>query len=299
VAVVWSKTGLKKPYFRHIRVAGCPYALNQEYLLDTHWEIVDYMERLFQSKKRFSEIRRFCGLDFKEKLKLSIGKGKFLREIIMRAFGFEKRTDIVYKGYAIEVQCSPISAQEVRLREKVYRRFGLKTLWILGFPESVDANVHLSYPDNISIRKKIEMRKNRLKYHKWFKIIRFNDIFDENDHSHDMNLNLTGERQSESQRMSQDTILNILTSEIPKEKIKKTNYMDDATSLMFKGLKIEKWRLWLMEHSTVIGIYYKGKLHFNFSVFPWYVELPLHLKYPYRKEFLMVIKSGELDKLPA
>ena len=154
VTVVWCQSGVKKSYFRHVKLNGCPYALNSEYLSDIHWEIVDYMENLFRSKNRFAQIRKFRELSFIEKLKLWIGEGKFLREVIMRAFGYEKRTDIVYKGYAKEIQCSPITKQEVKLREKVYTKFGLKTLWILGFPESILPNVHLTIPDEIDVKKK-------------------------------------------------------------------------------------------------------------------------------------------------
>lgn len=307
VTVVWSQSGVKKPYFRHIKLNGCPYALNSEYLSDIHWEIVDYMENLFRSPHNFSIIRKFRGLKLKEKLKLALGKSKFLREVIMRAFGHEKRTDIIYKGYAIEVQCSPISEQEVKLREKVYARFGLKTLWILGFPESAQNRVHLTIPDDLDLRKKIEMKKYQFKYQQFFKKIHFQDEFDEIQpdiaefeqnqiKNTDDNRNFNEGKKINSKKIQSNLFDDILNSESKTvSNLKKNNATE--TSLMFKGLKIEKWRVWLLENSNVIGIYYKGRLHFDFDVFPWYFELPVQLKYPYRKEFLLALRSAEAQTI--
>ncbi len=307
VSVVWSRTGLKKPYFRHIKLEGCPYALNSEYLSDIHWEIVDFMEDLFRLPHNFSQIRKFRGLKLREKLKLALGKGKFLREIIMRAFGHEKRTDIIYKGYAIEVQCSPISEQEVKLREKVYSKFGLKTLWILGFPESAQNRVHLTIPDEIDLRKKIEMKKYQFKYQPFFKKIyfkhEFGEIYNQNTEyeqfksgTHDDTLQNNDAKITPDKKPQKKTIDEILHSESNMD-LQTRNNNDVETSLMFKGLKIEKWRVWLLEHSTVIGIYYKGRLHFDFDIFPWYFELPVQLKYPYRKEFLLALRTAELHSI--
>ncbi len=308
VTVVWSQSGVKKPYFRHIKLNGCPYVLNSEYLSDIHWEIVDYLENLFLSPHNFSIIRKFRGLKLKEKMKLALGKGKFLREVIMRAFGHEKRTDCIYKGYAIEVQCSPITEQEVKLREKVYARFGLKTLWVLGFPESAQNRVHITIPNDIDLRKKIEMKKNQFKFQQFFKKIYFKneleasnvDISDYEQNqianNDDDNGNI-GEGNKINNNKSKTNLLDAVLNSECKSISKSHNNIQKETSLMFKGLKIEKWRVWLLEHSTVIGIYYKGRLHFDFDVFPWYFELPIQLKYPYRKEFLLALRSAELQPL--
>jgi hypothetical protein len=265
VTIVFPSTWDRKPYFRHIRILHCPYAKDTEYLSDTHWEIVDYMEEILQFKKKLTQIGKFRKINIKQKLQLRFGREKFLREVIMRWNSIEKRTDIVYNGFAIEIQCSPITMQEVKLREKIYAKFGLTTLWVLGYSGSVIPRVHLSQPNDLKLKKRIEMKINQIKYKKYFKNIKFKDVETDPD--------------------------------FIKENNQSTKILEEADSLMFKGLTIEKWRMDLLEHCNVIGIYYRKCLHNNFNVFRWYFNIPIISKYPYRKGFLLVLNTEAVEQI--
>lgn len=145
------------------------------------------------------------------------------------------------------------------------------------------------------------MKKYQFKFRQWFKKIYFQEdispfsdeyeYLDESNHEKNPKIKKNVNSKNDNEKPNMSGIFDeILKSEL-KEDSKINRNKRKESSLMFKGLKIEKWRVGLLEHCTVIGIYYQGRLHFDFDIFPWYFELPIQLKYPYRKEFLLAIKS--------
>ena len=151
LTLVYSQMEHRRPYFRHLKKSNCPLANADEYLNETHWIIIDALHWIFHHRKlRFFHLSRFHGLNFWEKLCLAHKTPDFRREVIMTQGSILKRADIVVGNLAIEVQCSSISKEEVKERERVYAAYGLKTLWIIGYPPGAKNKHNLVFPNKLS-----------------------------------------------------------------------------------------------------------------------------------------------------
>lgn len=135
-----------RAYFRHPSRSTCPYAITTEYNLNLHWEIVDSLEELCLNTRKWHRfLWRTAKLPLWIRYRLSFHYD-FQREVMLTYRRIIKRTDVKFGHYIFEIQCSHISEDEMKLREKVYRSHGLCTLWVMGIPMEKEIYTPIQFP---------------------------------------------------------------------------------------------------------------------------------------------------------
>jgi Competence protein CoiA-like family len=160
----------RKAYFRHPAHCNCEYAKNKEYHIALHWDIIDELEANSENPPLWKKfIMKNHQLSFFRKLSLRSPE-HFHRETILENSLYRKRADIIINKNAIEIQCSPISDEEVIERELVYAANNLNTYWILGFTpgQNLKNKVQFPYDTGSKIRNlTLKGYKRYTKFVKW------------------------------------------------------------------------------------------------------------------------------------
>jgi competence CoiA-like predicted nuclease len=142
----------RRPYFRHHNLSNCPYATNSEYNLKLHWQIVDYFEksiinRRFRKKMAYRNLISAIFFEFLiriKRIKLNPQRERMFEDPEYPEC--RRRTDFYLLKNCFEIQCSPISAQEVKIREVTYQKNQCECKWILGFNGKVQEYLTLIFP---------------------------------------------------------------------------------------------------------------------------------------------------------